>query len=245
MNNQEAKFILGAYRPDGRDASEAMFTEALAQAERDPELRAWFERQRKIDASIAGKLTEVGPPAELKAAILAGARASQPHRRWWANPTWLAAAAALALVAITGLTLRRSHRGQSASDLAAFALNDLSNAHDEHVGDPPSLGGVQARLAEARVPLTQGVGLDLDELRRKSCRSIRVAGREVFEICFHRDGVWYHLYAARRSDFASGLADAKSLITSRGELASTAWADSQNVYALVTSAGQAALRRVI
>ena len=32
MNNQEARFILGAYRPDGRDASEPRFAEALAQA---------------------------------------------------------------------------------------------------------------------------------------------------------------------------------------------------------------------
>ena len=33
MKNQEAKFILGAYRPDGRDAGDPAFTEALAQAE--------------------------------------------------------------------------------------------------------------------------------------------------------------------------------------------------------------------
>ena len=44
MNNQEAKFILGAYRPGGRDAVDPMFSEALAQAGRDPELRAWFEK---------------------------------------------------------------------------------------------------------------------------------------------------------------------------------------------------------
>jgi hypothetical protein len=245
MNNQEARFILGAYRPDGRDASEPRFAEALAQAERDPELRAWFEKQRKFDASFSARLREIAPPAELREAILAGVRASQPRRRFWSNPGWLAAAAAVAVIATVSITTTRSQGRQSASDLAAFALSDLANAHDEHVGEPPGLTGLQEQLVQARLPMTSSLGIDLEELRRKGCRSVKVAGREVFEICFFRDGAWYHLYAARRTDFPSGVADPKSLIALRGEYASTAWADSKNVYALVTSAGQAALRRVI
>jgi hypothetical protein len=245
MNNQEARFILEAYRPDGRDASEPMFTEALAQAERDPELRAWFDRQRKFDATVAAKLREFAPPAELRGAILAGVRASQPRPHWWTNPRWLAVAAAIAVLAAVSVTLTRSRHTHAASELAAFAINDLANAHDQHVGQPPSLAGVQAQLADAQLPLTAALGLDLDELRRKNCRSVSVGGREVFEICFKRDGAWYHLYAARRVDFPTGVVDAKSMLTSRGEYASTAWADSKNVYALVTKAGPAALRRLI
>lgn len=245
MNNQEARFILEAYRPDGHDATEPMFAEALAQAEHDPELRAWFERQRKFDATIASKLREFAPPPELRGAILAGVRASQPRRRWWANPMWLAAAAAIALIAAVSVTLTRSRSTKAATELAAFAINDLANAHDEHEGEPPLLAGVQAQLADARLPITTSVGLDLDELQRKNCRSVKVGGRDVFEICFKRDGTWYHLYAARRVDFPTGMVDAKSMLTSRGEYASTAWADSKNVYALVTRAGTAALQRLI
>ena len=53
MKNQEAKFILGAYRPDGQDAGDPVFAEALSQAERDPDLRTWFERGRKFDTTVS------------------------------------------------------------------------------------------------------------------------------------------------------------------------------------------------
>ena len=244
MNNQEARFILGAYRPDGRDAGDPMFAEALAQAERDPDLRAWLEKQRNFDTAFSNKVRDVAPPSELREAILAGVRASQPRRRWWTNPPWLAAAAAIVIIATVSISVTPFRAGPPVSELTAFALNDLAEAHNQHVGHPLPLAGVQARLADARQPLTGDLGIDLDDLRRKSCRSVRVAGREVFEICFQREGTWYHLYAAGRKDFASDTADAKSLIASRGEYASTAWADSKNVYALVTHAGQDALRRL-
>src|SRR5688572_8948158 len=98
MNNQEAKFMLGAYRPDGQDAGDPMFAEALGQVERDPELRTWFERERKFDTHVSEKLRALAPPPELRAAILAGARASRPRLRWWANPLWVAAAAAVVMI---------------------------------------------------------------------------------------------------------------------------------------------------
>lgn len=247
MNNQEAKFILGTYRPDGRDAGDPMFTEALAHAERDPELRTWLEQQRKFDTSVAAKLKDIAPPAELRAAIFAGVRASRPRRQWWARPMWLAAAAAVAVLAVVSVSLRQSLGTPTVARLATFAMNDLAKAHDGHVGHPPELEGLQAQLASAKLPLTApgGVAIDLDDLRRKNCRSVKVAGREVFEICFQRDGNWFHLYAARRSDFSSAAADAKSLLASTDDYAATAWSDSQNVYALVTRAGKEALRRVI
>jgi hypothetical protein len=245
MNNQEAKFILGAYRPDGRDAGDPMFAEALAHAERDPELRTWFEKQRALDGALAGKLRQVAPPAELREAILAGVRASQPRRNWWMNPTWLAAAAAVVVLAAVTVSIVPSAGGPAAAELADFALNHLADAHANHVGRPTGLSDIQARLVSAPLPLSNGLEIDLEELRRKNCRSVRVAGREVFEICFQRNGTWYHLYAARRKDFAPGTLDPKALMTSRGAYASTVWADSKNVYALVTHAGPEALRRVI
>lgn len=70
MNNHEAKFILGAYRHDGRDAGDAVFSEPLTLAARDPALRQWLENQQKIDGAIAGKLQAIAPPAGLREAIL-------------------------------------------------------------------------------------------------------------------------------------------------------------------------------
>ena len=245
MNNQEAKFILGAYRPDGRDASNPQFVEALAQAETDAELRSWFARQRLFDASVAAKLREITPPAGLRDAIVAGVRASRPRSRWWSQPGWISAAAAIVLLsAILAVAFRL--RTPAVADLAEYAIGDLADAHDAHVGYPAGFEVVQAQLSTLPVPFTraQALALDLSELQRKNCRSVRIGGREMFEICFQRDGVWFHLYAGRRTDFRSTSGD-RPLIASRAEFAGASWADAQNVYALVTAAGPEALRRLL
>ncbi len=246
MNNQEAKFILGAYRPNGSDANDAAFAEALAQVDRDPELRQWLARQRAFDAAVTARLQDIAPPSDLKDAILAGARASRPRQSWWVSPGWLAAAAAIVVIATFGSWLLSSRNGPQVSAFAALALADLSTAHGEHEGFPVPLAGVQARLASARLPLLTDAGIDLAELRRSRCRSLRLGGREVFEICFQRDGAWFHLYAASRADFGDiSLPTAKALLASAGGNAFATWADQKNVYALVTEAGEAVLRRLI
>ena len=102
MNNTEAKFILNAYRPNGRDANDATFSAALAQAKSDPALSVWFAREQAHGAAVAAKLHEVVPPAGLREAILAGGRVSgeklsapvTTQRSFWNRPVWLAAAAA-------------------------------------------------------------------------------------------------------------------------------------------------------
>jgi hypothetical protein len=244
MNNQEAKFILEAFRPNGGDADDVTFAAAIAQAQRDPELRAWWERQRTFDASVAGKLKEIAPPAGLRDSILAGVRASQPRRQWWSNPAWFAAAAVVAVLAVAMFSLRTSSDRGGVGELASAALSDMIEAHHQHTGRPTPLAAVQQQLARMSLPLTN-LRLDLDELRQKNCRTIRVGGREVFEFCFVRDGTWFHVYAGRREDFAPGAADPKSLLKSRDGFATTAWADAKYVYAIVTSDGMEALRRVI
>ena len=247
MNNQEAKFILGAYRPDGRDAADPGFATALAQMERDPELRGWFERQRKFDLTVTRKLQDIAPPPELKAAILAGARASRPRPAWWSNPFWLAAAAVLALITALGVSTLRPTQAPALARLTAFALKDLAEEHDAHVGYPPEFAELQLQLATTKLPLAApgAVVIDLEDLRRKNCRRVRVAGRDVFEICFQRDGTWYHLYAAQRGDFAPAGGESGTSFASAGEYVAATWIDSKNVYALVARAAEQELRRLI
>ena len=245
MTNQEARFILGAYRPDGRDASDPMFAKALGQATRDPDLRVWLEREQKLDTIITTKIRGISPPPELRAAILAGARASLPRRHRWNAPLWFMAAAAVLVlggtVAAWNLRIGPSDVGQ----LAQFALKDMAGAHDDHVGYPPELAGIQLQLSTSRNPLTASTtAIDLDDLRRRNCRTVRLAGREVFEICFERNGTWFHLYAARRSPSNPVPGQSKPVLSSRGEYTVAAWADSNTVYALVGTDAQA-LRRLI
>jgi hypothetical protein len=248
MNNQEAKFILGAYRPDGQDATDAKFAEALAQAGRDPELRAWLEQQRKFDTVLTHKLREIAPPPGLREAILAGTRvsATPAARPWWTHPAWLAAAAAvIVFTAFFATRVKPTTTRPAVAEFAALAVGDLTDAHAQHTGHPGPLGAVQAQFAKATLPLPGHFSLDLEDLRRKGCRTVRLGGREVFELCLERDGKWYHLYAARRDEFAPGNDDPWALLGARGQFASTAWSDAKNVYALVANTGAENIRRLI
>ena len=126
MNNEQAKFILRAYRPGGRDAADPAFGDALRQAQADPALGAWLAREQSLDGAVASKLRALSPPPELREAILAGSRVSfAAPARGWRLPAWLAVAASIAvLIAGAGsYGLHVSRQGRASLDrLAAFAL---------------------------------------------------------------------------------------------------------------------------
>lgn len=244
MNNEDAKFILGAYRPDGRDAADPIFRDALNQAEADPSLRRWFERARGVDRSVSAKLASIAPPAGLREAILTGARASRHRTRPWNEHPLLMAAAVLLLLGVLTWSVRDTTQPDS-NDLAELAVHDLANAHGRHTGHPAGLAAVQAQLATSPLPLTAGTIIDVEQLRRARCRTVALGGREVFELCFQRDGRWFHLYAAPRSEFAPEAIAAATRTLTQGRFAAATWADQENVYALVTSGPPEALRPLI
>ncbi len=242
MNNEQARFILQAYRPGGRDAADPAFAEALQQARSDPALGAWLTREQALDAAVAAKLRAVAPPAELREAILAGSRVSfapaQPRRL----PAWLAAAAALALV-VTGLTTYRlasGSRGRAALDrLAAFALVEPESAHTGPVAG--RLGTFGAWLQNPANRISSGPPVDSAQLRQMGCRAVNVAGHEVFEICFQRQGGWYHLYLTRRETGSA----AGPVFREEGRRVAAAWADDRFNYVLLTERGIEALREIL
>ena len=72
MNQEEAKALLLLYRPDGSDATDPRFAEALGLVERDPELREWFEAERAADIIIAAKLRAAPLPDDLLERVRTG-----------------------------------------------------------------------------------------------------------------------------------------------------------------------------
>src|SRR5215469_11386128 len=92
MNNQEAKLILQAYRPNGVDAADPFFAEALEQARRDPELQKWFTDENVLNTRLQARLEAAVPvPAGLKSELLAVRKTVRPTP-WWFQPMKLAAA---------------------------------------------------------------------------------------------------------------------------------------------------------
>lgn len=130
MNNDEAKLILQAYRPGGRDANDPLFREALEQAQRDPELARWFANEQVLDSRISTKVQgAIKPPAHLKLQLLVQRKIVRPVV-WWKMPAWqLAAAACLTLlVTLSMLWFKPAEQAQFAayrSEMADFAGQKL------------------------------------------------------------------------------------------------------------------------
>ncbi len=246
MNNDEAKFILRAYRPNGRDADDATFGEALRQAQKDPALSAWLAREQAFDQAVAAKLQGIAPPPGLREAILTGAHVSTAGARpRWRPAVWLAMAAAFAAVLGTATILwqRAGHAGPAElAQLTAFALSDPLSAHTGPHAD--KLGAFGAWLDNAANPMTSISGVNLGQLKLEGCRTLNVAGHPVFEICFQRGGM-FHLYIGRRGDFAATSGDATPSILEQGGRSVATWAGQHFVYVVMTTTGTEALRRIL
>lgn len=250
MNNTEAKFILNAYRPNGQDAKDATFCAALEQAKTDPALAAWFAREQAHGAAVVAKLREVAPPTGLRDAILTGGRMSggnittQPSpRARWAQPVWLAAAAAVALL-LTVSVMLWPKRVAGEAPLAAFALADALEP-SQHGGHGEMTGALQATLSNSTTKLTSGLPLDFAALRTNGCRTVNVAGHDVLEVCFQRNGAWFHCYIARVEDFPGPPAAVSPLFARSGKVDAAVWVDGAHRIVVAGAAGQAALRRLL
>jgi hypothetical protein len=241
MTNSEAKFILSAYRANGRDASEPAFAEALQQASHDPELGAWFARSRAHDSQVSARLASIQPPAQLREAILAGARMGRkPSVSRWAWIPQLAGVAALIAVVFTVVSVRRQKAQAAASQtMASFALADMEHGH--HLGAPKD--ELSKFLFTSGTPLAAGMPVDFERLKAVGCRTLDVGGHTVLEICFNRGGTEAHLYVARASDM--GMSPQGPTYVSESNGSAAVWSDSRFVYAVVTDADAGALRRIV
>jgi len=70
MDKEKAKFQLGSFRPDGADAGDQDFAEALKLAAEDRELGEWLTAERAQDAVFAMALGSIEAPAALRDSIL-------------------------------------------------------------------------------------------------------------------------------------------------------------------------------
>ena len=245
MTNNEAKFILNAYRPSGRDADFPAMATALAQARNDPALGAWFAREQAHGAAVAAKLREIAPPAGLREAILTGARmsgpAAAPRRAWWTQPGWLAMAASVAVLLSLAAWWRLAPvRGGT---LEEFAVNFVDRGFrlQKHSAD---VGELKAWLNEQHRPLPEALPAKFAELRALGCRTVDFQGREVSLTCFERGGKEFHVFVARRDFVPDVLESAAPRFLERGKFAAATWTDAKNNYVVVSDAGMDAVKRL-
>jgi hypothetical protein len=243
MNNQEAKFILGGYRPGGRDAADPMFADALRQAERDPALGAWFARAQAHDAAVAGKLAQVTPPAGLREAILAGSRVSGAKRAGWRQPAWLAMAAAAAVM-VGAVAFWPKRADAKADPVATFALVDALEG-EKHGGHGAAVESLVAELHDPATRLSEALPVNFTQLHNTGCRTVNVTGRSVLEVCFERNGQWFHCYIAKCDDFPELRKSEEPVFVANGQVNAVAWADGTHHFVVAGAASREAIARLL
>jgi hypothetical protein len=60
-----------------------------------------------------------------------------------------------------------------------------------HGGHGHETGELQAMLNNPATPLTGKLPIDYATLHDKGCRLVKFQGRDVLEVCFNRNGVWF------------------------------------------------------
>jgi len=233
MNNQEAKFILLAYRANGADATDPKFAEALAQAQRDPELAQWFAQERLLDLGLRNKLKgAVTPPPDLQSHLLALHRMVH-HIPWWKRPAWLAAAASVALLLsvsaawyfrtspppvwdfLTTTTQAATHAYQHVT-LAGNTETEIKQTLRSHHADagfelPPALAGQPISGASV----------------------IPWKGQSIVMICLTANSTNHvDLFIAKRAGFPEALPPTVPQFQDSCSLATTVWSTPDRIYLL-------------
>lgn len=238
MNNESAKEILSAYRPDGSDAQNEIFKQALEQCQRDPGLRAWFTDQVQFDASIVRGLRDVRGPAEGKQAILAFANLENGKSResgWRKVIPFMSIGIAAMLLLMIGLFNKfATSQGAADFDGANFSVSELVSEAmplDHRSSDRTELVNW---LEERNAPVPPELPEIFQMATVEGCRIFADGnGGKVSLFCFTMDGELVHVLTFDEQT-RPYLKQPKGEWWSEGDWNMVAFEADQNLFAVAT-----------
>jgi hypothetical protein len=247
MDNDQARFLLHAARPDGRDDADPIFAEALEQARRDPALSHWLEEERRIDAILTAKLTGIEPPADLKAALLTAPKVvlfSTPRQVF----SWrLAAIAAVLFVmaVVAGMFMGRPSFAGYEADLYYGQI--MSGQVGQLRVVDSRLEVLQDWLAAQGAPIPANLPMAVLEAPSVGCRTFLWHGNPVAQICFQmKDGQIAHLFVIGREGWrAAAPPEGRFRFHHRNDWSMAMWRDEGKTYVLAKAGPEAEIRRLL
>jgi len=244
MNNQEAKLILQAYRPGGRDTFDPLFAEALEQSRRDPELQKWFAEEQALDSQIQSKLrSAVAVPRDLKSNLLAQRKIIRPVSWWFQlmnfQPMKLAAAAAVVLLIGLAAFLLPPPKPTQLTLFREKMVRYSMQEHGHVTFESPDIAKIQqwlqARGADANFELPAG----LQGKPAHGCRVVDWNGQKATMICFVLDdGEHMDFFVMDRAGLPGLPENGAPQFASANNLTTVTWTKDGKVYLLAGKGGR-------
>lgn len=244
MKSEQARFILQAFRPGTADERDPHFAEALAQVERDPELKAWFAAQCRFDEAVRAKLREVPVPEGLRDRILAGKDLSGPvavYRR----PGFLAMAAVLLIFVAVGGSLWQ--RPAPAIEVAQFEAGMIASLEKPFTLDLMSqnLEEVKDWLASHTLTERQSIPATFENYLPFGCRTFEWNQVAVVLVCFNVEGNKVHLFMTRCCDLPGLEAPPAPFVVQHQEWSTARWKFRNTHYLAISNADPQLLRNLL
>jgi len=202
MDRIEAQQILSALRPNGSEANEPLFEDALALAESDPKLRAWWEAQQRFDRRVSAKLSSVPVPDNLRDTILAAPKvAAFPPQ--WRHRSLLVAAALVALLCVAGVFWSINPSGPlDSTELANEVSTALGTTGPQVAMTSTNHQEVKAWLKAQNAPVGD-MPPKFEGLPSIGCQKYYVRGHVLSVVCFTLgNGREAHLFMIDKSALA-------------------------------------------
>jgi hypothetical protein len=247
MNSDEARTFLHACSLDNQCPHDSREAEALEQIGRDPELLAWFNRQRALDQAIASKLQQVRVPRDLAERILAehkGRRAGSARRLWL--PLGLAASLVLILGMVVLLWGKLS-RQPAVSEWASFQSEmvqflgrfpELDLATDQW---PAILRWLGERPGFERAEIPAG----FKQFPGLGCRQLQWRGKPLMLICLAARGEVVHLLIAPSATLPGTLTGPEPVLNRVQNWSAASWSQGPVAYLALTRGSEEFLRDLI
>jgi len=199
MDNQTAKEILSAYRPNGQDSDDPLFQEALRHCESDPEMKQWLQEERSFDRAMIQAMKDIPAPREQRdhllqtsALIMEKGLDAKPGRKLFLPSLW-----AIAAVLVLGLLVWQAIPKQV--DPAIFS-NDFTLSQLISQAMPLSYRNddpeeVLAWLASQEAPVPDEFPGGLAGASALGCRIFTLPeGGQISLLCMMKNGELVHFF---------------------------------------------------
>jgi hypothetical protein len=185
LTSQHAKRVLLLYRPHAVDAEDPEMAQALALTRQDAELRSWFEEHCGFQKTVHQKLCHLPVPAALKEQILQ--RRKVVHVSWWRQPAWLAAAAAVLILAVLTPFLLQPERQDKFDDYRSRMVRSALRQYRMDI-ETNNLEQVRQFLSSRGAPADYRVPPSLAQMTVSGGGQLKWRGNPVSMVCFDKGG---------------------------------------------------------